>query len=450
MASDARSYWDPEDSDDDINISMISKRASPAQYSCETSNYYLDSLPVSAQEGYAGVSATALPHNAFEFSGPDPRNVSEKETTFAPFKLVKKYPYTYVGKSNKKKVGEYFKETLLQDRAWDFFSQCDPMALKDPLLLVPTTQFEEYLNIANHQLGVSLAIPRGAAGEQFSLTFGEWDTPRPRFLGRASDASAVDALKAYARSMTTNWDSSKPTPFRSREYVRFVCVDIEAYEREARLVTEVGLAVLDTEDLIDICPGDRGENWFSLVQAYHFRIKERCHMVNSEFVHGCPEAFDFGKSQILPFTNINSAVSKVIGDKESEDQRPVILVGHDIKQDLDYLRQIGYKYWCVPQIVDEVDTKDMFQRIERSLNGRGLATLCTELGISGHNYHNAGNDAVYTLQAMIAMAIERTISGSGKDEDSLTQGNDEWSDGDMDDGGCPKKPAPPVEYANYS
>jgi hypothetical protein len=86
----------------------------------------------------------------------------------------------------------------------------------------------------------------------------------------------------------------KPVPFKPRESVRFVCIDVEAYERDTTLVTEVGLAVLDTEDIIDIPPGDRGKDWFPLVQAYHFRIEERCQMVNSEFVSGCPEAFDFG------------------------------------------------------------------------------------------------------------------------------------------------------------
>lgn len=91
-----------------------------------------------------------------------------------------------------------------------------------------------------------------------------------------------------------NWDVKKPAPFTPRESVRFVCVDIEAYEKNTAMVTEVGLAVLDTEDINGIPPGERGEDWFPLVQAYHFRIKERDHMVNSDYVRGCPEQFGFG------------------------------------------------------------------------------------------------------------------------------------------------------------
>ncbi|KAF2972099.1 hypothetical protein GQX73_g1479 [Xylaria multiplex] len=262
-----------------------------------------------------------------------------------------------------------------------------------------------------------------------------------RYLGLRQATSSMSSSSL----VTASWDVLKPAPFKPRESVRFVCVDIEAYEKEARMVTEIGLAVLDTEDLVDMCPGEKGENWFSQVRAYHFRIEERRYIVNSEYVQGCPEAFDFGESQVIPIKDINQAVGRVIGDENSEDERPIIIVGHDIKQDLKYLTMIGYNSWGVPQIVDEVDTKDMFRRMERGLNGRGLAQICAELGILGRNYHNAGNDAVYTLRAMITMAVKRTMEGSDRNEESFTPGTDEWTDGDMDDGGCPKRSAPPAK-----
>ncbi|KAI0408765.1 hypothetical protein F4802DRAFT_617746 [Xylaria palmicola] len=456
-------------------------------------------------------------YNAVQSMGLAPGELSERDCCFVPFGLVQKYPYKYVGKSNQKQVADFFKETLFKNRSWNFFFQCDPAATRAPLILVPTTQLEEYLHITNRQLGGKLAIPQGNARHIFFLAFGEWDTPRPRFLGQAGSGSAVDAFKARAQTfppddlshltpacyqrycdkmdwiynslkgskspeatkqkrvqrqkgngrmlkraqrylglrqatsyrssnnwLAMNWNVSKPAPFRARESVRFVCIDIEAYERDNRLVTEIGLAILDTEDVMEICPGIKGRNWFSLIQAYHFRIMERCHMVNHEFVQGCPEDFNFGESLVVPISKINKVMGNIIGDNESEDQRPVIVVGHAVKQDLNYLMQVGYNPWRVRQIIDEIDTQAMFQRMKRSPNNCNLQNVCTEMGIVGCNYHNAGNDAVYTLRAMIAMAIKRTVEGSDR-ADSFTPESDEWTDGDMDDGGCPERSTPPAE-----
>lgn len=60
------------------------------------------------------------------------------------------------------------------------------------------------------------------------------------------------------------------------------------------MVTEVGIAVLDTKDIDGIPPGDNGANWFQLIKAYHLRVDEYKGIVNSEFVQGCPHAFNFG------------------------------------------------------------------------------------------------------------------------------------------------------------
>ncbi|GAP87747.1 putative qde-2-interacting protein [Rosellinia necatrix] len=519
MASNIDECWDAENSNGEVNTLKISGAVVSTQPPSP--------LQVKAQETRAVITVTAsrptfpLISDAFQPLGLAFGETSEIVSTFAPFRLVQEYPHTYVGKSNRKHMVEFFDRTLLNGRVWDFFCQCHPTGTKDPLLLVPTIQFEQYLNIATHQLSGVFTIPRGTAGGKFTLSFGEWDAPRPRFLGRTNSTCSIDVLKEHARTLpadnlghltpacyqmyhdkmekiyrsleptrskeksaaamsrriqkrkdsgrmikrlqrylglrqstshasfqsstVTNWDTSKPAPFKARESVRLVCVDVEAYEKDNRAVTEVGLAILDTDDIVDTYPGERGENWYSLVQAYHFRIKERSYMVNSQYVQGCPEAFNFGKSEMVSLETINKIVGKVIHDEESRDQRPIIIVGHDIGQDLNYLKKIGYNPWGVKQIVDEIDTKAMFQRVERSMNGRGLAMMCAELGIFGRNYHNAGNDAVYTLQAAIALAIKRTIEGSDRKEDSSTPGTDEWTDGDMDDGGCPKRSAQPAE-----
>ena len=74
----------------------------------------------------------------------------------------------------------------------------------------------------------------------------------------------------------------------------FVCVDVEANERNSSQITEIGIATLDTRDLKSLAPGERGANWLNKIRARHFRINEYQYVRNTEFVSGCPDRFGFG------------------------------------------------------------------------------------------------------------------------------------------------------------
>lgn len=260
-----------------------------------------------------------------------------------------------------------------------------PSGPGDPLLLVPSHQFGQFLKFTNEEIDQKLAIPRGGARENFFLDFGDFGTPVPRFLGRVQGKEAYEGLsnkwhrfpkddlkglptmaveffkdtldKAYSsfkaskknpeaakqkrverqknfgrvtkrvqkylglrvrathptqpsktplflltlRILTIilgypmgSWNIDKPAPYILDSTVRFVCVDVEAYERDANVITEIGLAVLDSEDIMDMPTGKDGENWFSEIKAFHLRISEYSSLVNSEFVRGCPDSFNFG------------------------------------------------------------------------------------------------------------------------------------------------------------
>lgn len=74
----------------------------------------------------------------------------------------------------------------------------------------------------------------------------------------------------------------------------FMAIDIEAYEQDQGLITEVGIAMLDTADIQNVAPGEGGKDWFPLIRAQHIRVKENAWAKNSRFVHGCADKFDFG------------------------------------------------------------------------------------------------------------------------------------------------------------
>ena len=113
---------------------------------------------------------------------------------------------------------------------------------------------------------------------------------------------------------------------------------------------------------------------------------------------------------MIPLRDLARRIGSIIGDSASEDNRPVILVGHGVGQDMTYLKKIGYNIWRAPQFFDEVDTQSMFRRLYRSVNGRGLESICRILEHPGCDFHNAGNDAYYTLQCMVVMAMRQMLS----------------------------------------
>jgi hypothetical protein len=62
---------------------------------------------------------------------------------------------------------------------------------KQPIILVPTKQFESFLWNINRKLGTSLRIPTGSKGA-FYVTFDNDGTPQPRYLGRATNREVRD------------------------------------------------------------------------------------------------------------------------------------------------------------------------------------------------------------------------------------------------------------------
>jgi hypothetical protein len=89
-------------------------------------------------------------------------------------------------------------------------------------------------------------------------------------------------------------DIEKPAPYEQEDLVVFICIDVEAYERDHNLITEIGIATLDTADINAMSLGKGGINWMKAIRARHFRVTEYGHLKNQEFINGCADYFQFG------------------------------------------------------------------------------------------------------------------------------------------------------------
>jgi DNA polymerase III alpha subunit (gram-positive type) len=107
-------------------------------------------------------------------------------------------------------------------------------------------------------------------------------------------------------------------------------------------------------------------------------------------------------------------------DNGNYPKRNIIVVGHDIASDIAFLQKVGYNVYNLSNLQEFADTADMHRYLRRLESPRNLACVLSELGLIGWNLHNAGNDAVYTLQAMIGIAIEH-LKAKRKDKEILVQ-----------------------------
>ena len=233
-------------------------------------------------------------------------------------------------------------------------------------------------------------------------------------------------------------NTALPSPYPFHRNVVFICVDIESYERDHNKITEIGVSTLDTLDLITIPPGSNGEVWMNQIRCRHFRIVEHAHLNNSDFIAGCADRFEakFGESEWIsireapkviascfkpPFSapgqyirypsnmrevpRYGSNIQPLVKDNPAN-KRNIVLVGHETRSDIDYLQKIGYDVANLSNVIEAIDTVNLFRAYKHEQNPRNLGAILLELELIGWNLHNAGNDAAYTTQALIGICLD--------------------------------------------
>ncbi|KAL1868505.1 hypothetical protein Daus18300_005939 [Diaporthe australafricana] len=118
-------------------------------------------------------------------------------------------------------------------------------------------------------------------------------------------------------------------------------------------------------------------------------------------------------------------------DRPVSGLRTIVIVGHSPQHDLEIIRRLGVQMSRTAPVAAVLDT----HRLSKSILGPGspaaehhpplqkhaLTDVLTELDVpySWHHLHNAGNDATYTLHALIMLAI-RWAESTDKAREGLT------------------------------
>lgn len=135
--------------------------------------------------------------------------------------------------------------------------------------------------------------------------------------------------------------------------------------------------------------------------------------------------------------------------------RNILIVGHAIGGDLDFLRDIGSKIFSpsrasypiaamdgivtgqgdanvLASILEALDTGSLYRILKKETQNRNLASILRDLDRPCHFMHNGGNDARYTLEALVAMTVKARLEddeAQQKDQETMGQARaNEWND----------------------
>lgn len=142
----------------------------------------------------------------------------------------------------------------------------------------------------------------------FGLRRGYIKAPEPDpSMTWAEQQTFFEELEKASSKDLSPLDSNRSAPFAFDHSPVIISVDLEAYERNHSIITEIGISTLDTIDLIDVAPGKDAKNWTSQIRSRHFRIAGREHYVNKDFCIGDPNSFQFGESEFISIEQAGEA-----------------------------------------------------------------------------------------------------------------------------------------------
>ncbi|ORX40397.1 hypothetical protein BCR36DRAFT_190173 [Piromyces finnis] len=166
----------------------------------------------------------------------------------------------------------------------------------------------------------------------------------------------------------------------------YLCLDIEAYEFDQKKLTEFGWCIFKKDGTI--------------IKKKHTNVEEYLKFRNGKHVPDNKEHFLFGQSDIQKLEVVEEELKKDIENVN-------YIVGHGIKSDINYLKSINVntskfltmKNQNIPEF-GVIDTMDIYSG-QFNTKGVGLEKCLIKLEIPYCRLHNAGNDAMFTMQVFL-------------------------------------------------
>lgn len=202
-----------------------------------------------------------------------------------------------------------------------------------------------------------------------------------------------------------SWDEDKHQP--PILDALFIAIDLEFGEHKdpemCHRMREVGFSILDTRDL-----KDQNHDLTNLITTHNYR--------DVELIKDDPKEFIVGESIDLPHGELVRILKRLLylEDTSSGEIRNLVLVGHGFGADMRTMRRQGILLEDAPSIIEIFDTQFLGNEVFGKEFKSSVGRVVKELGLLGISYHNAGNDAFFTLRSMLLLAIQNQVDRARK------------------------------------
>jgi len=183
-------------------------------------------------------------------------------------------------------------------------------------------------------------------------------------------------------------------PNSSIKDIVFVCIDTEFISDGRKLCHQAfqfGISMLDTRDLQSLISAPRSAppRLPDLLKTHNFcaASPEYCLKVSNKYL--------FGESETIRLEEIQPRIQAIIPDRD------IVLVMHDGNNDLRFAKELGISI----QAICTIDTQMVAQHPLQLTHKASLRELLIILNCPFQHIHVAGNDANFTLRALLMLAV---------------------------------------------
>lgn len=173
-----------------------------------------------------------------------------------------------------------------------------------------------------------------------------------------------------------------------------ISVDLEAFEGNTKIITEIGLSIYDPfKEATSLLP--------SLVNI-HIILQEAHTLRNGKFVHDHKDNFLGGNSLVLSQKTAVDFIQTLFTfyfQARQKDGFGAAFVAHNGSGDVKWLTQMGVQ---IPDNYKMLDTEKIYT-YTHGANGNSLGAILRRFHIPHSFLHNAGNDAYFTLIALLKL-----------------------------------------------